>query len=1092
MDILSNISDNINIGSNNVMEVAKYASGLKCGGLLEYTHTKGILKNNMRKNFNSGSRYRSSITCSFPAYKDCLPENRRNFTDGREVGDLYGIDGLETSASHKFLTKKEFLEMNDCILKEMTKNNQGYRENLRNEQYLEAVSYLEKKEALNEGNRVTFNYSPNSGTNVTFGLDDWADIEFTNQTYTLNFLHNSNRWDRLIKEYGSLKANVNKFENLSRKDISDKIYESIPQFKSGSGARLFFGNAQTKVGTLKWESTPWDTEKVTLPSIGHYNGLYKFYSQYRDVYKTSLPNIIYPKDGGKWTINNQYGVTNKKDEWDFYSFGKNDVTYGNVSIKADYKEDYRTKNLNNNRQYRYYNEGNVYDLTNANISDGTSVALDGDGQVLKSPLLEKTNKLFKELKIGSLINRFHTGTQDINDELMHGADSEYGLSRGRNLFNAKRSDRTQTGFANPYCRTWTAHHQYSLLKHGIRPLKDDNGQTLGIRNIQNSMGGLRPSNGGGRLADNTVLRDNGLVKITPTREDFVKGESIDLKRYMFSIENLAWRDVTNSLSAAQRGDHGGRIMWFPPYNLRFSENVNVSWNAQSFIGRGEEMYTYSNTIRSGTLDFTLLIDHPSLINQWRGAHSLSGEEKKIREETLLRFFAGEGLLGANYETGTEITNDDKNYLSDINLKNDGQSKMIEYVIFFPHNFSGKNMITQENGFDNFKEYMTLYNSGKNITPDGHVDKNLEPPAFSYNGAGYDTRTYYEENCLDDNKKDKYTIKYFSDFTNIANEFGGETIFGINRNNVDKVVCYVTGYESDKESVKEAPYNIANNRAQTIKKYLSKLVAEMDTNKIKIAYPIRYESTDGDFHDYGSEQSKLSRMAKVVIGIKWKETGVEKTEEDDVKTPTDNVKMEESIVSTVAQESIYTYSNEYLYFSELENENKVVHKYIVDKIRHFDPAFHSITPEGFNARLTFLHQCTRQGPTTAVSSGEINVESGDFLKFAGNLAFGRAPYCILRIGDFFHTKICIDSISIQYDNSGVQWDMNPEGIGLQPMFANISVSFKFLGGQDISGPIERLQNAVTSNFYANASVYNDHADNGTHYYDAVRNSMLKKE
>jgi hypothetical protein len=80
MDILSNISDNISIGSNNVMEVAKYASGLKCGGLLEYTHTKGILKNNMRKNFNSGSRYRSSITCSFPAYKDCLPENRRNFT----------------------------------------------------------------------------------------------------------------------------------------------------------------------------------------------------------------------------------------------------------------------------------------------------------------------------------------------------------------------------------------------------------------------------------------------------------------------------------------------------------------------------------------------------------------------------------------------------------------------------------------------------------------------------------------------------------------------------------------------------------------------------------------------------------------------------------------------------------------------------------------------------------------------------------------------------------------------------------------------------------------------------------------------------
>ena len=25
-------------------------------------------------------------------------------------------------------------------------------------------------------------------------------------------------------------------------------------------------------------------------------------------------------------------------------------------------------------------------------------------------------------------------------------------------------------------------------------------------------------------------------------------------------------------------------------------------------------------------------------------------------------------------------------------------------------------------------------------------------------------------------------------------------------------------------------------------------------------------------------------------------------------------------------------------------------------------FHSMTPEGFNSRLTFLHQCTRQGST----------------------------------------------------------------------------------------------------------------------------------
>ena len=166
-----------------------------------------------------------------------------------------------------------------------------------------------------------------------------------------------------------------------------------------------------------------------------------------------------------------------------------------------------------------------------------------------------------------------------------------------------------------------------------------------------------------------------------------------------------------------------------------------------------------------------------------------------------------------------------------------------------------------------------------------------------------------------------------------------------------------------------------------------------------------------------------------------------------------------------------------------------YKSIVDKVRYFEPGFHSITPEGFNSRLTFLHQCTRQGPTNAVSNGNVSSDSNDYQKFAGNLAFGRAPYCILRIGDFFNTKICIDSLSISYDNNGVQWDLNPEGVGVQPMFANISITFKFIGGQDISGPIERLQNAVTANYYANASVYSRHADNNVSYYDVIRNESI---
>ena len=89
--------------------------------------------------------------------------------------------------------------------------------------------------------------------------------------------------------------------------------------------------------------------------------------------------------------------------------------------------------------------------------------------------------------------------------------------------------------------------------------------------------------------------------------------------------------------------------------------------------------------------------------------------------------------------------------------------------------------------------------------------------------------------------------------------------------------------------------------------------------------------------------------------------------------------------------------------------------------------------------------------------------------------GLCPICVLRIGDFYNTKIIINSISIDYETP--QWDMNPEGIGVQPMFAKISLNFVFLGGSDIEAPISRLQNALTFNYYANQSIYDDRADMG---------------
>ena len=163
-----------------------------------------------------------------------------------------------------------------------------------------------------------------------------------------------------------------------------------------------------------------------------------------------------------------------------------------------------------------------------------------------------------------------------------------------------------------------------------------------------------------------------------------------------------------------------------------------------------------------------------------------------------------------------------------------------------------------------------------------------------------------------------------------------------------------------------------------------------------------------------------------------------------------------------------YDQEYYFFRTLEKKDPLVFNRLMDKIKYFDPAFHSMTPEGFNARLTFLNQCTRQGNT--ISMSDINGQT------ANNLAFGRPPFCVLRIGDFYNQMIVIDNINIDYSVSdGIQWDMNTEGIGMQPLLAQVNISFKFIGGGDIAGPIRRLQNAMSFNYYANARFYDNRAD-----------------
>lgn len=340
--------------------------------------------------------------------------------------------------------------------------------------------------------------------------------------------------------------------------------------------------------------------------------------------------------------------------------------------------------------------GSSPNITYASYNSGTKFSRYtsyGEGLTVND-LLKKTNDSFKKGKYKTIIARFHTDPQETTDTTQTAISGEYGMSHGRNLLKRTKDD--SEGYKNPYCRVWTFHHQYKSLKDTIRPadlLNNDELFTAFTADNSNRGGFV---NGRARLRENGALHSgNGLVNITPIDS---ADKKVDIKNCMFSIENLAWKDAFSTdqksresfqvggLSPEQKGPFGGRIMWFPPYGLDFNEDVNVNWSETNFIGRGEGIYTYANTTRTGTLSFMLLVDHPSIINYWENrGKSVSNSVDDIDdpEQELLRFFAGCDIL-----TSTPAPIKEEEPATSDDTISSPTTQIIKFFVFFPNNYSG--------------------------------------------------------------------------------------------------------------------------------------------------------------------------------------------------------------------------------------------------------------------------------------------------------------------------------------------------------------------------------------------------------------------
>ena len=378
--------------------------------------------------------------------------------------------------------------------------------------------------------------------------------------------------------------------------------------------------------------------------------------------------------------------------------------------------------------YKFYEEGdksnvNAFDPKSSDINTidgfkGETIAIKKEGK----DILNTTNKLFKNRLFDTLVGRFHTSGDKENTLTQSAVHPTFGLSKGRNLLtkNAWETDKGENinGYDNPYCRVWTYHNQYSKMTDLIRPFTKGSGDTfMGVGELQKDWYSFRNYKGDERLGVHSVLNKNGMVNITPTGKGFDGiDEAIDIKQCMFSIENLAWKDVNisgkggyrfengdfvmdyqNTLSEEQRGPNGGRIMWFPPYDIDFQETSSAEWHEDVFIGRGEPIYTYTNTRRNGSLSFTLLIDHPSVLNYWM-MDKKNTEDPVNGEQTLLRYFAGCEPIAPSEDVNLAILRGE--FLGGSKeIKPKAPNKDIIFNTYFPNNYSGVDVKTKNDVID---------------------------------------------------------------------------------------------------------------------------------------------------------------------------------------------------------------------------------------------------------------------------------------------------------------------------------------------------------------------------------------------------------
>jgi len=623
------------------------------------------------------------------------------------------------------------------------------------------------------------------------------------------------------------------------------------------------------------------------------------------------------------------------------------------------------------------------------------------------------------------------------------------------------------------------------------------------------------------------------------------------KKYMFSLENLAWA-TSNSpgysvsdLAVCERGPNGGRVMWFPPYNLTFNESVQASWNQNDFIGRPEPIYTYKNTSRTGSLTWDIVVDHPSVLNVIVNK-VLGNETNKTRIDGILdSFFAGCRKydiyeLAKKYYT---INPNDLFQMQQAITSKEITKEQMQYIVSeitttpeAAQANSGGGATgsggSNGNGGINLKDYEQIGFYFANDYPLPKTAPNYNEMYDEYIG---EKPTYLKKSNgpqLDEFYNTVITPNY-----KIAQQLAIDVAEQIKNSESGTVTISI-------DSSCSAPQTVAYNKSLSArriasvirffnenpatKKYIEEkrlLVvsgtgfgevatsAPLKSKKTQEPYSISEMSpaqsvncTDTNQNAVGGDTQVGAKDIYTTPAMSCRRAFISKID-NQLKAPSPILPPKKTTVVTgnvvtttetqtqienvavvrdnITKRVLRSLLSECDYFEVIKEETPMVFDNLKDKLKFFQPAFHAITPEGLNTRLTFLQQCMRPGDTIPVVK---SIGGKDVLEYnnATNTAFGAPPVLILRIGDFFNTKIIPTSLSLAYE----QLDINPEGIGVQPMIAKVTLAFNFVGGSGLKESVDKLQNALTFNYYANTEIYDDRADPTDTSYQVLDKEFLQ--